>query len=473
MLRTLVATGSAVLLGLAVLVPTGLPASASPDREDVEQRQDEVQQGLEQSQDDLAHVTGELVAASQRLADLQAQLPGAEAAVATADAEAAAARQRDAELAEELAVAEAAVVAAGLQLEERAGEADATEQVVAGVAREVYQGSGFTPLTILVEAESAREYADMVSFAAVARRSQEQALSRLRVQQSDIRNAEARLEAERVRVDDLKALAAEQVLLTEAAEQAARDAQAQLQTLVSAEDQAVAEFEEAKAADEAQIAELEAESAALEAQLAAIAEAERQAELARQAELERQREAEAQRQREAEAERVAQLERDRERAERENRPAPRDPGPAPAPPRQRDPEPPPSSGNYLTAPVNARISSQFGYRIHPIHGYRKLHSGTDFAAPCGTPIKAAADGRIVSAGWGGGYGNLVVIAHGNVGGDSLATAYAHLSRFGPRSGNVERGDVIGYIGTTGSSTGCHLHFETRRNGTAVNPMGYL
>ena len=100
MLRTLVAAGSALLLGAAVLVPSGLPASASPDREDVEQRQDEVQQGREQSRDSLEHVSAELIAASDRLAELQAQLPGARRAVASAESEAQAARDRDAELAE-------------------------------------------------------------------------------------------------------------------------------------------------------------------------------------------------------------------------------------------------------------------------------------------------------------------------------------------------------------------------------------
>jgi murein DD-endopeptidase MepM/ murein hydrolase activator NlpD len=119
------------------------------------------------------------------------------------------------------------------------------------------------------------------------------------------------------------------------------------------------------------------------------------------------------------------------------------------------------------------MTSSFGYRIHPILGYRKLHTGTDFGGPCGTPVKAAADGQVVSAGWGGGYGNLVVITHGNVGGSSLATAYAHLSSFEVTDGPVSRGQVIGYIGTTGSSTGCHLHFETRVAGTPVDPLHYL
>jgi murein DD-endopeptidase MepM/ murein hydrolase activator NlpD len=459
-LRTLVATGSALLLAAAVLVPTGLPAAASPDdRDEVEQRQDEVEQGLRDSREDLEHVSSALVAASQRLAELQGRLPGARQAVADAQAEAEAARQRDAELAVELQLAEAAVEAAGLELDQRTSEADETEKVVAGVAREVYQGSGFTPLTILVEADSAREYADMVSFAGIARRSQEQALSRLRVQQTDIRNAEARLEAERVRVDELKALAAEQVLVTQAAEQAARDAQAELEQLVAEEDQAVTAYAAAKAAEEQDIASLEAESAQLERQLAAIAEAERQAEL------ERQRRAEAERLRQAELERQrqAELERQREEAERNNRPPPPPPpapGPAPAPP---------VSSSGLSRPTDTRITSSFGYRIHPILGYERLHTGTDFGGPCGVPIRAAASGTIISAGWGGGYGNFTVISHGN----GLATAYAHQSSFARTGGQVSRGEVIGYIGTTGSSTGCHLHFEVRVNGTPVDPMNYL
>ena len=134
-----------------------------------------------------------------------------------------------------------------------------------------------------------------------------------------------------------------------------------------------------------------------------------------------------------------------------------------------------ASPGWLSSPVEgARTSSQYGYRIHPILGYRKLHTGTDFAAPCGTPITAAADGTVVSAGWGGGFGNLVVVAHGDVGGSSLSTAYAHQSRFAVSVGQqVSRGQVIGYVGTTGSSTGCHLHLETRVAGTPVDPMRYL
>lgn len=458
----------AVLLVMGAVLNGPAAASTPEDREDVEQRQGEVQQGLEASRQALDEVGAELLAAADRLADLQARLPGARSAVDQAQSEAAAARQRNDDLAVELSLAEGAVVAAGLDLRERTIEADETEKIVAGVAREVYKGSGFTPLSILIEADSAADYADRIAFAGIARRGQEQALSRLRMQQGDIRNAEARLVAERARVEELKQRAAEYVVVTESAEQAARDARAVLEDLVVKEDQAVSAFAAAKADEEADIAALEAEEQELAAQLAAIAEAERLAELERQ----RQLEAERQRLAELERQRQAEIQRQQEEAERNDRPAP--PPPPRVAPAPQAPEVPSESG-FLSGPVDgARISSQFGYRIHPILGYRKLHAGTDFAAPCGTPIKAAADGTVVTAGWGGGFGNLVVITHGNVGGSSLATAYAHQSRLAVAAGEqVSRGQVIGYIGTTGNSTGCHLHFETRVAGTPVDPMTYL
>lgn len=124
-------------------------------------------------------------------------------------------------------------------------------------------------------------------------------------------------------------------------------------------------------------------------------------------------------------------------------------------------------------PVSARISSEFGMRYHPVLRRWRLHAGMDFAAPCGTPVRAAAAGTIISAGWAGGYGNRLVISHGVQKGVNLTTAYAHLSRFAVRGGKVARGRIVAYSGTTGLSTGCHLHFETRQNGRPVNPRRWL
>ncbi len=124
--------------------------------------------------------------------------------------------------------------------------------------------------------------------------------------------------------------------------------------------------------------------------------------------------------------------------------------------------------NGLVAPVPGRITSRYGMRRHPILGYRRMHSGMDFRARHGTPIVAVTDGRVTSAGRAGGCGKAVKISHGN----NLSTRYCHMSRFAVRSGqNVRRGQVIGYVGSTGLSTGPHLHYEMYRGRRAVNPAG--
>lgn len=124
----------------------------------------------------------------------------------------------------------------------------------------------------------------------------------------------------------------------------------------------------------------------------------------------------------------------------------------------------------LRTPIDgARVSSKFGMRRHPILGFSKMHTGMDFAAPTGTPIYAAGNGVIEEIGRKNGYGNYVRIKHNQ----QIATAYAHLSKFGTdmrRGGRVQQGDIIGYVGTTGRSTGPHLHYEVMRGGRQINPM---
>lgn len=124
----------------------------------------------------------------------------------------------------------------------------------------------------------------------------------------------------------------------------------------------------------------------------------------------------------------------------------------------------------MKTPINgARLSSGFGMRLHPVLGYTRMHRGTDFAASVGTPILAAGEGVIVRAAPFGTFGNYIRIRHSN----GYETAYAHMSRFarGMRAGvRVRQGQVIGYVGTTGRSTGPHLHYEVLRRGQQVNPM---
>lgn len=120
-------------------------------------------------------------------------------------------------------------------------------------------------------------------------------------------------------------------------------------------------------------------------------------------------------------------------------------------------------------PARGAFTSGFGYRRHPLFGIRHLHTGVDIAAVWGTPVLAAADGRTIYAGWFGGYGKIVVVDHG----DGTSTLYGHLSRILVTSGDaVRRGQPVGRVGSTGYSTGPHLHFEIRLNGLPVDPLSF-
>jgi murein DD-endopeptidase MepM/ murein hydrolase activator NlpD len=124
----------------------------------------------------------------------------------------------------------------------------------------------------------------------------------------------------------------------------------------------------------------------------------------------------------------------------------------------------------LSWPLNARVGSPFGYRVHPILGIRRLHTGIDLSAASGTPITAAATGRVILAETYGGYGRAVVIDHGG----GITTLYAHQSQMAVSVGQtVDRGQVVGHVGCSGSCTGPHLHFEVRKSGVPVDPLGYL
>lgn len=134
------------------------------------------------------------------------------------------------------------------------------------------------------------------------------------------------------------------------------------------------------------------------------------------------------------------------------------------------PEPPEPTGATLVRPVDAPISSPFGMRTHPVTGVRKLHDGTDFAAPCGTPVRAAAPGVVSSTSAGDAYGRRVVLRHDG----ALSTAYAHLSARDVSVGDqVDAGGVVGRVGSTGLSTGCHLHLMVLRGDRPTDPAQLL
>lgn len=131
-----------------------------------------------------------------------------------------------------------------------------------------------------------------------------------------------------------------------------------------------------------------------------------------------------------------------------------------------------TTGTFLR-PVSGRVTSPFGNRVHPIFKRTIFHSGIDFGMPMGAQVKAANSGKVIYVGWYGGYGKVVIIDHGKVNGVPVTSLYAHLSSYRVSNGaSIYKGQVIGNVGTTGYSTGPHLHFEIRENGKPVNPSKY-
>ncbi len=402
-------TGAVVL---AVLV-SGQAASADP-----RERKKQVDSSIEELQEALSGTSAELQAAYDALAATQAQVPVAQQALDDALAAEAAAEQLDAELAVRLEAARTTRETAQADLDASTVAIQETRTDIGRMAGEVYRSGVVSPqLSIALGAQSPDDFATRYTMADTVLRARIGTLDELGEKQATQSNAQARLDAVEVEVTDLREQAAAAL---EAAEQARADATArrkELDALVAAQQSATAQIEARKAEEQTRLDAYEVEQAALAAELRRIAEEEaRKARAAGRA--------------------------------------------APAP----------ATGNgSLSRPVDGYITSGFGYRIHPIYGTRRLHAGTDFGSPCGTPVRAAAPGRVVSAGGAGGYGNRIIVSHGS----GTATTYNHLSDYAVRGGSVSRGQVIGYVGTTGSSTGCHLHFEVRINGNPVNPMGYL
>jgi murein DD-endopeptidase MepM/ murein hydrolase activator NlpD len=428
---------AALTMGLLVFV-SAPAATANPA-----DRKRKVDASIEELRHDLEGTSKELTDAAVQLKQTEERLPDAEAELQQAQATLADARAKDAELASRLAAASESEAKATAALENGEQEITQINRQLGRIANAAYRGGSMTPgLAIALSADSPADFATRYVMVDTALRSQNGALARLREQQALREHQEARLQAVREEIARLKAEAEANLERARQAEADAAARKAEIEQLRDQLQKALAVIEARKADETKRLDQLTKERAALEAELRRI-EQER-----------RKREAEEARKRAA-ADKAA-----RARGQK--------------PPARSSQRPPSSSGgSTLSYPVNGYITSHYGYRIHPIYKIRRLHGGTDFGAACGTPVRAAASGTVVRAGWNGGFGNQIVVHHGTLRGQGVATSYNHLSRYAVHGGSVSRGQVIGYVGTTGSSTGCHLHFEVYVNGGTTNPMGWL
>jgi murein DD-endopeptidase MepM/ murein hydrolase activator NlpD len=414
-------------VGLAapdVLGPTSLASqstgvvqlSAKGDPNKAKKKVDKQVDALKDHLDDLS---ASLKNAYLALRRTQAAIPVAQAALDKATAAQQRADQYNDQMAVELQVAQANEARAVDDLAKTRTAVTDSRTRVARFASQLYQDQGMGQLSVALSATSPEDFANRIAMTDTVMDVQHQELGRLATSQAAATAQEAHLTALRVQTQAAK----------DAAEKALAKAKTDLDALAVRQKAQSAALETQKAAEKKKLAAAEKEQARLQKVLVARAKAAKA----------------------AAARRAAALRKAHKKV----------------------PTGPMTSHGFLSRPSGGWISSEFGMRYHPILHYWRLHAGRDFAADCGTPIRAAASGTIISAGWAGGYGRRTEIDHGIIRGVDLVTAYNHMSRFAVTGGHVSRGQVIGYVGTTGESTGCHLHFETYEDGIPKDPRRWL
>ena len=445
----------------AVFVLT-LAFSGTAAADELDDRKAAIESEQQKVQETYEYLDAETTRKVAELAVYQQQLPGAQQALADAEGRVSAATGKVNALTDRVALAQETRNTITAQIEQDQAAINDTQKVIGQIAAQAYKSGGVpSSFSLILGAEGADSLTDSMGLAEQVLRGQNAAMQQLTQQSATNVNSEARLAAVEEEISNLKAQAEAALRLEQEERDAAAAEKAKVDTLIEQTAAANAALEAQKPAIQAQLASLETAKAKATADIA-----ERQRRLLEEA-------------RKAEEARIAEANRRAaEEAALNNKPAP--PAQAPA----VTPTNPSAFG--LSMPVNAPISSGFGWRGVPAGtidfsgtgGY--LHSGTDFAASCGTPVYAPAAGEVWKAIPASnqsemiGAGNYVVLNHGVIGNSALATNYYHLTSYVVSAGQwVNAGQLIGYVGTTGNSTGCHLHFETVLNGALVDPMGLL
>ncbi|MGQ0623934.1 MAG: M23 family metallopeptidase [Sporichthyaceae bacterium] len=408
---------SAVVGLSAALTALLLPGAAADD--DLKDRKQAVDASVDRLDEDLHDSNAKVRAATGALAAAEARLAPARAALAKARTDVVFAQAAQGQADKRLAATVAEVERTRLDYEDVLAQIEVGRAEIGAMARAMYMGGEMSRLAIAMAAQSPAEFTSALAYWRAVNRSEEATLRKLDTQQRKLALTTARLEALRLRTVAEQAEAEAAVRTTTAARTAAVTASAQVERLVAERENLLDEAEKLKAGIERRLREQQAE-------------ADRLARLIR--------------------ERAAAARRAAERAGRALG----------------------VTDGVLSYPVNGPITSGYGMRFHPILRYYKLHTGVDFGVPSGTSVRSAMGGTVLESYYNGAYGNRVVVEHGFVRGVYLVTTYNHLTRSTVRPGEkLDRGEILGYVGSTGYSTGPHLHFETVQDGRFVNPMTWL
>lgn len=467
----------AVSVASALTVAMVAPAASADSLTD---RRDRVASQLAATRSDLNESSQALALAGAAVEQAQARLDAAQAQLAQTQAELTAAQQRDVAMATKLAktkkdlgVAKAAVVAGQKAV-------DAKTAMAGNIIRDQYQQrTNLLPIAILVENTSTADLQTRLQWSTTMTDTTGSALL-------ELKELQQKLEAEKARQAELEAQVAQDRKEAAANLQVKQGLEARAEAEASSVTALVRERRSVEAAaaddvaqDRSQYARLTQERASVEKRIAArVAQA--KAAAARQKAAEQRARQAAARQAAARAATEAKRAKQSARTAVKRSAPPRATAPVRRTPSPSRPSAPVRSSGTGSAshgfsyPVSAPITSPYGNRLHPILRYWKLHDGTDFGAGCGTAIRAPYDGRVAERYYNSAYGNRLMIDHGKVDGRYVTTGYNHAIRYTVSVGQrVRKGQVIGYAGTTGYSTGCHLHLMVWVNGGLTNPMTWF
>ena len=442
------------------------PVSALQGRDpDPHQQKRKVDSQIDQLREDLHETNSTLANAYIALQQTQGKLPAAQAALTQAQGAAARAETANAMAAQELEVAQANETKAEDELASTSRQIRDSRSEVAQFAAQIYQEQGFGEFDMAMTSTTPQQFADRIALIGTVMDLQGQSMVALATARASQTAQEDHLSALRADSQKAKKKAEASLSAANAARDKATAAKTALDALAEQQAKQAATVKAQSVSEAASLKQMQAESSRLSEVIKARAAAALKAAKIKAAANARAKAAARARAKAAE-DRAAAAAAAAAKADRDNGSS--------RPPAPVTPVTPPSSGGPLSAPTNEGwISSEYGMRFHPIQHVWRLHSGRDYAAPCGAAVHAAAAGTIIESGYNTGYGNRVVIDHGVIGGVHLTTTYNHMERIRVRSGNVSRGTVVGYEGTTGNSNGCHIHFEVYEDGTFVDPRNYL
>ena len=404
---------------LAAIAATGLmlgcavlPASG----EDLESKRDTVEKKLHKADEHLHESSAEVQAAASALLQARADLASAQAELARTQGELAAAQALDRQM--QLRLEEAVERLRQARRALVGGQADVAEQesqLTQMVVSSYEQGDpALMGLSMVFTTQDPARLAGNMNATSTVVNLESAVLDQLEAAKVLLTVKEAEVHGAKLDVAEKRRDAADNLALKEALEEQARNAELKVSEMVDLRAQAHADARKAKAGDLAALARLQAER-----------------------------------------ERIEELIQEQASAGTGYS------GPV-------------DGAGFLSVPVTGSITSPYGMRTHPIYGYRSLHDGVDYGAACGTPIRAAAPGKVLSMYYQSAYGNRVIIDHGIRSGVGVATISNHLSGYAVYEGQrVSRGQIIGYVGSTGWSTGCHLHYTVLRDGVPTDPMNWF